>query len=45
MSAVGVLLEPQVCRLLFVDFQAGREFGLGPAHARDDSSRMIVSKD
>ncbi len=45
MSAVDVLLELQVCRLLFVDFQAGRGFGLGPAHARDDSSKVIVSKD
>jgi hypothetical protein len=45
MSAVDVLLEPQECRMLFVDFQAGRGFGAGLAYARDDSSRMIVSKD
>ena len=44
MSAVDVLLEPQECRMLFVDFQAGRGFGVGLAYARDDSSRMIVSK-
>jgi hypothetical protein len=44
MSAVDVLLNPKKAGL-FVDFQAGRGFGVGLAHARDDSSRMIVSKD
>jgi hypothetical protein len=45
MSAVDVLLKPEECGMLFVDFQAGRGFGVGLAYARDDSSRMIVSKD
>jgi len=45
MSAVDVLLKPEECGMLFVDFPAGRGFGVGLAYARDDSCRMIVSKD
>ncbi len=45
MSAVDLLLKPEECGMLFVDFQAGRGFGVGLAYALDDSSMMIISKD
>ena len=43
MSAVDVLLKPEECGMLFVDFPAGRGFDVGIAYPRHDSSRMIVS--
>ena len=45
MSAVDVLSKPEECGMLFVDFPTERGFDVGLAYARDDSSRMIVSKD
>jgi hypothetical protein len=35
MSAVDVLLKPEECVVLFVDFQAGLGFGVGLAYARE----------
>jgi len=43
MSAVDVLLEPEECGMLFVDFPSERGFDVGVAYGRDDSARMIVS--
>jgi hypothetical protein len=34
MIAIDVLLKPEECGMLFVDFQAGRGFGVGLAYAR-----------
>ena len=45
MRAVDVLLKPEECGILFVDFLAGRGLGVVLAYVRDDSSRMTVSKD
>ena len=35
MSAMGVLLKPEECGMLFVDFQARLGFGVGLAYAQE----------